>query len=165
MTTISLIVAMDKNGLIGAGSQVPWRLPDDMHHFRLTTMGKPVIMGRKTYESIPDRFRPLRGRKNIILTRQHDYLAPGCIVTHSLPSAIEVAGDVQEVMVIGGAEIYELFLPMADRIYLTLIDGQFEGDVYFPEIDRDGWHEIQREEHDIDDRHAYPFVFLLLVRR
>lgn len=162
---ISLVVAMDRNGLIGVGNRVPWRLPDDMKYFRQITMGKPVVMGRKTYESIPDRFRPLAGRTNIILTKQLGYNAAGCIVTHSLSSALEAAHDAQEVMVIGGAEIYGQFLPTADRIYLTMIDGEFEGDVYFPELDREGWYESYSDEHSIDERHAYPFTFLLLERR
>jgi len=164
MPIISLVVAMDRIGLIGSGNYIPWHLPDDMKHFRQITMGHPVVMGRKTYESLPDRFRPLPGRTNIILTKQPKYAAAGCVVTHNLASAVEAAGDAKEVMVIGGAAIYGEFLPIADRIYLTLIDGSHEGDVYFPNFDMSEWIERQRDEHGIDERHAYPFVFLLLER-
>jgi dihydrofolate reductase len=165
MPTIALIVAMDKNRLIGAGNQVPWRLRDDMRHFREVTMGKPVIMGRKTYESIPVRFRPLPGRTNIILTRQIGYDAPGCLVTHSTTAALKAAEDAPEVMVIGGAMIYEQFLPQADRIYLTLIDGEFVGDAYFPHLNMDAWQETSREHHDRDEQHSHPFAFIFLERR
>ena len=165
MPIISLIVAMDKNGLIGAGNQVPWRLPDDMKQFRAITMGKPVIMGRKTYESIPDRFRPLPGRTNIILTRQTGYEAPGCVITHTLTAALKAAEDAPEVMVIGGGTIYEQFFAQADRIYLTLIDGQFLGDVFLPQFDTAMWEEKSRVYHDQDPNHSYSFSFILLERR
>ncbi|MDX1412818.1 MAG: dihydrofolate reductase [Candidatus Promineifilaceae bacterium] len=164
MSIFSIIVAMDKNGLIGANNRVPWRLPDDMKYFRQKTMGKPVIMGRKTYESIPDRFRPLKGRKNIILTHQANYRAPGCIVTHSVLEAIKAAAGAEEVMIIGGAEIYRQFLPRADRIYLTKIDGEFEGDVSFPQENWSKWVEVEKDEHPVDDRHDHPFSFLTLER-
>jgi dihydrofolate reductase len=162
MSIISFIVAMDKNGLIGANNRVPWRLPDDMKYFREITMGKPVIMGRKTYESIPDRFRPLAGRTNIVLTKDIDYIAPGCLVVHSLERALSAAKDAPEVMVIGGAAVYLQFLGQADRIYLTLIDGEFEGDVYLPLFDSDEWDEVSRIYHDIDSTHAQSFAFILL---
>ncbi len=155
---------MDRNRLIGAGNRLPWRLPDDMRRFREITMGKPVLMGRKTYESIPERFRPLPGRTNIVLTRQKDYDAPGCIVVHSLPQALSTASENEELMVIGGALLYEQLLPQADRIYLTQVDGEFEGDVYFPKLDETKWREIEREEHGRDGRHLSPFTFLLLER-
>ncbi len=156
---------MDNNQLIGADNRIPWRLPDDMRYFREITMGKPVLMGRKTYESIPERFRPLVGRTNIVLTNQANYIAPGCLTTHFIQSALDVAGDVEELMVIGGAKIYEQFLPIADRLYLTLVDGELEGDVYFPGLDMDEWREMSREDHDIDDRHSHRFAFIVLDRR
>ncbi len=155
---------MDRNGLIGAGDHLPWRLPDDMRRFREITMGKPVLMGRKTYESIPLRFRPLPGRTNIVLSHQTTYDAPGCTVVHSLPQALSAASGHDELMVIGGALLYEQLLPQADRIYLTLVDGEFEGDVFFPVLDETDWQEIEREEHGRDGRHAAPFTFLVLAR-
>lgn len=155
---------MDRNGLIGAGDHLPWRLPDDMRRFREITMGKPVLMGRKTYESIPPRFRPLPGRTNIVLTHQTTYDAPGCTVVHSLPQALSAASGHEELMVIGGALLYEQLLPQADRIYLTLVDGEFEGDVFFPVLDETDWQEIEREEHGRDGRDAATFTFLVLAR-
>lgn len=162
---ISFVVAMDRNRLIGAQGDLPWRLPDDMKQFREVTMGKPVLMGRVTYESIPDRFRPLRGRTNIVVTHQEDYTADGCFVAHSLQEALKAAGGAAEVMVIGGAEIFEQLLPQADRIYLTQVHGAFEGDVFFPELDMSQWQEVSRQEHERDERHSVPFTFLLLERR
>lgn len=161
---ISLIVAMDKNRLIGVNGRLPWRLPDDMKWFREQTMGKPVVMGRKTYESIPDRFRPLPGRRNIVLTRSDNYEIEGVTAVHTIEAALAAAGDVEEIVVIGGAELYAQLLPMADRLYLTLIDAEFEGDAYFPEFDLAQWREISRQEHPADDRHDYPFTWLVLER-
>jgi len=155
---------MDRNRLIGAGGGIPWRLPDDMKHFRQVTMGKPVLMGRITYESIPLRFRPLAGRSNIILTRQSDYYAPGCVVVHSLDAALAAAAGQPELMVIGGADLYEQLMPQADRLYLTLVDGEFAGDVFFPSIEVEQWREISRQEHVRDERHLFPFTILLLER-
>jgi dihydrofolate reductase len=161
---ISFVVAMDRNRLIGADGRLPWRLPDDMKHFRQVTMGKPVLMGRKTYESIPDRFRPLSGRTNIILTRQVGYDAPDCLVVHSLAEAVTAGAGQSELMVIGGAQLYEQLLPMANRLYLTLVDGEFKGDVFFPCLDMTQWREVSRQDHGRDDRHPVPFTFLLLER-
>lgn len=161
---ISFVVAMDRNRLIGAQGDLPWRLPDDMKHFRKVTMGKPVLMGRVTYESIPERFRPLPGRTNIILTRQETYEAEGCIIVHSMDEALEAADGKPELMVIGGAQIFAQLLPQADRLYLTQIHGEFTGDVYFPALDMDEWQEVSRREHQQDDKHAVPFTILVLER-
>jgi len=161
---ISFVVAMDLNRLIGDGDGLPWRLPDDMRHFRRITMGKPVLMGRKTYESIPARFRPLSGRSNIVLTCQETYYAPGCTIVHTLAAALAAAAGEPEIMVIGGAVLYEQLLPQADRLYLTLVEGEFEGDVYFPYLDMTQWRELSREEHGRDPYHTVPFTFLLLER-
>ncbi len=161
---ISFVVAMDRNCLIGTGGSLPWRLPDDMKHFRQVTMDKYVLMGRVTYESIPIRFRPLSGRTNIILTRQVGYNAPGCLVVHSLAEAIAAAAGQPELMVIGGAQLYEQLLPQANRLYLTLVDGEFVGDVFFPTFDKAQWREVSRQKHGRDDRHPFPFTFLLLER-
>ncbi len=164
MPIISFVFAMDRHRLIGAGNGLPWRLPDDMKHFRQVTMGKPILMGRVTYESIPARFRPLAGRTNIILTHQIGYDAPGCLVVHSLAAAIAAAAGQSELMVIGGAQIYEQLLPRANRLYLTLIDADFDGDVFFPVLDMSQWREVSRQEHGRDEKHPIPFTFLLLER-
>ena len=162
---ISLIVAMDKNRAIGVNGRIPWRLPDDMRRFRELTMGKPVVMGRKTYESIPARFRPLPGRHNIVVTRNELYAAPGATVVHSVPAALAAAGDVSEIMIGGGATLYEALLPQADCIYLTIVDGEFGGDTWLPPFAEGAWQEVAREHHAADAQHAYPFTFLTLVRR
>ena len=162
---IALIVVMDRHRLIGAEGTLPWRLPDDARRFKALTMGKPVIMGRRTYESIPTRFRPLTGRHNIVVTRDPAYVAPGCTVVHTTAEALAAAGDVDEVMIAGGAALYAAFLPEADRLYLTLVHGDFSGDTYFPPIDWSQWREVAREEHPADERHAWTHTFLILERR
>ncbi|HSM55665.1 MAG TPA: type 3 dihydrofolate reductase [Candidatus Sulfomarinibacteraceae bacterium] len=159
---ISLIVAMDRNRLIGNGGQLPWRLPADLERFKAVTMGKPIVMGRRTHESIG---RPLPGRHNIVLTRQRQYTAPGCTVAHSIAQALEAAGDVAELMVIGGSAIYRQFLPRAQRLYLTLIDAAFTGDTYFPVIKCEEWEVISEEERMPDARNPHPFRFVVLQRK
>jgi len=158
---ISLIWAQDENGIIGKEGKLPWRLPADMAWFREHTMGKPVLMGRKTYESIG---KPLPGRTNIVLTGQ-DINIEDCLVVHSPEEAIEVAGDAEEMMVIGGAEIYALFLPRAERLYITEIQHDFEGDTTFPAFNREDWREIHHEEHTPDHKNAYNYRFVILTRR
>lgn len=162
---VSFVVAMDRERVIGVDGGLPWRLPADMKRFRAISMGKPVIMGRRTYESIPARFRPLPGRHNIVLTRDASWQASGCTVVHSLEEALSAAGDEDEVMVIGGAEIFAQLLPQADRVYLTLVDGVFAGDTYFPEIDPAAWQEVAREAHPADEQHAVAYSFIVLDRR
>ena len=159
---ISLIYASDAQGLIGRDNDLPWRLPADLRHFKRTTMGKPLVMGRKTHESIG---RPLPGRLNIVVTRQLDYDAPGCTVVHSIDAAREAAAGAEEVMVIGGADIYRLFLPVADRLYHTEVDGTFDGDVFFPDFDRSEWTEVSREAHAADDRNPTAYAFVVWERR
>ncbi len=161
---LSLIVAMDVNRVIGRDGRIPWSLPDDMKWFREVTMGKPVVMGRKTYESIPDKFRPLPGRQNIVLTRRQDYEAAGATVVHTIPDALAAAGAVPEIMVAGGGDLYAQLLPQADRLYWTLIEAMFPGDVHFPEIDPANWRKIYWEVHELDERHPYPFIWLILER-
>ena len=156
---------MDHNRLIGVDGGLPWRLPEDMKHFRRVTMGKPVLMGRVTYESIPPRFRPLPGRTNIILTRQEAYAAPDCILVNSLDEALAAAAGQPELMVIGGAKLYEQLLPQAGRLYLTLVDGEFSGDAYFPELDWSQWREVSRQAFERDERHDAAFTILLLERK
>lgn len=140
---ISLIAAMAENSVIGKGNKLPWHLPEDLQHFKKTTLGKPVIMGRKTFESMDS--KPLSGRHNIILT-QHDVLtAEGCTVVHSAAEALKAAGEVPEVMVIGGARIFEQFLPIATKMYLTIIHTLYVGDSYFPNVDWSQW-ELESED-------------------
>lgn len=155
---------MDNYRLIGRDNDLPWRLPDDMRWFREKTMGKPCVMGRKTYDSLPDRFRPLPGRKNIVVTRNTGYQAPGAVVVQSLPEAMEEAGDVEEIMIVGGAELFRELMPVVGRLYLTKVHGEADGDVYFPEFNLDEWREVYREEHPEDDEHAYAFTWLILDR-
>lgn len=139
---VSLIVAVSENGVIGRSGQLPWRLPVDLRRFRALTMGKPIVMGRRTWESIG---RPLPGRMNIIVTRRPDFRADGVIVAHSLMQALERAEPAAEVMVIGGASLYAEALPLARTIYWTEVHAYVEGDTCFPPWDRTGWREVARE--------------------
>ena len=132
---IALIVAMTKDRVIGLNNQMPWHLPADLKRFREITMGKPILMGRKTHESIG---RVLPGRENIILTRDPDYSVDDCTIVHDIEEAMNRARN-QEIMVIGGSAVYEAFLPIANRLYLTLVEGDFKGDTYFPDFDRSDW--------------------------
>lgn len=159
---ISIIVAMDKNRVIGKDNKMPWHLSSDLKRFKQLTMGKPIIMGRKTFESIG---KPLPGRINIILTKDANYKQEGCIVVHSVDEALKFCEGNNEVMVIGGAKVYMLFLPMTKKIYLTLVDGEYEGDTYFPEIDMKKWEEVRIEEHFKDDNNPYSFSFIELGRK
>ncbi|MCW8844354.1 MAG: type 3 dihydrofolate reductase [Gammaproteobacteria bacterium] len=159
---ISLVVAMAENGVIGRDNALPWHLPADLRHFKALTLGKPVIMGRKTHESIG---RPLPGRQNIVLTRDTAFQAPGCDVCPSLEDAKVRAGDVEEIMIIGGAALYRETLVHADRIYLTEIHASIEGDTWFPEIDSATWREITRERHAADEHNALAYSFVTLERR
>ncbi len=153
---ISLIAAMSRNRVIGKGNKLPWKLSADLRHFKEITSGRPVIMGRKTFESIG---RLLPNRINIIITRDENYVKEGCIVAHSFDEALKAAHNAEEVMVIGGEQIFKEFLPIANKMYLTLIDGDFEGDAYFPEYDKNEWKEVSREEHK-DNGLRYYFVNL-----
>jgi dihydrofolate reductase len=155
---------MDENRLIGANNRLPWHLPDDVKRFKNLTMGKPVIMGRQTYESIPQKFRPLTGRHNIVLTGNRSFRAPGCTVVHSIEEALAAAGECEEVMIGGGARLYEQLLPRADRIYLTLIEATLRGDTYFPQLNLDEWNEVLREVHQANERNAYRTQFIILER-
>ena len=158
---ISLISAMGRNRVIGINNTLPWRLPADLKHFKQITMGKPVLMGRKTYESIG---KPLPGRTNIIISRDDDYRVPGCIVARSIDAALASAAGHEEIMVIGGAALYEQMLPRADRLYLTLIDEDFKGDAWFPEINPVQWQEQERVDHAPDAANPYHYSFLMLQR-
>jgi len=159
---ISLIAAMDKNQVIGKNNSLPWNLPADMKYFRDKTKGKPVIMGRKTFESIG---KPLPKRTNIIVTRDENYKAESCVVVHSTDEAIKATGNAEEVMVIGGSQIYKEFLPKANKMYLTLIDAEFDGDTFFPEYNIEEWNETSYEEHERDSENQYDYRFVVLERR
>lgn len=163
---ISLIAALTRNHVIGHHNRLPWHLPDDMKYFMQKTKGHPVIMGRRNYESIPEKFRPLPNRTNIVITRQRQLHAPGCAIVHSLDDALGLARlkKPDEIFVIGGAEIYRLALPLADRLYLTEIAANVEGDTYFPAMNAMEWREISREHHPQDDRHAHAFDFVVYDR-
>ena len=163
-------LARARNGVIGRDGALPWRLGADMRRFRTLTAGKPVLMGRKTWESLPARFRPLPGRLNIVLSRRAGYEAPGAVVcedwTEALAIAREQAADdgKDEVCVIGGADLYALALPRAARIYLTEVEGEPEGDVVLPPIDETGWREVAREAVPAGPDDDYPTLFRVLER-
>lgn len=164
---ISLIAAVAANGVIGRNNDLPWHLPDDMKFFMETTKGHYVVLGRKNYESLPPKYKPLPNRTNIIVTRQKNFDAPGCLVVHTIDEAIALARDngEQEAMIIGGAEIYKLALPSADRLYLTEIKAKVDGDVRFPYFDRGEWKEVSRVPHEKDERHKYAFDFVMYERK
>ncbi|GGE59152.1 dihydrofolate reductase [Priestia taiwanensis] len=153
---ISLIWAMDENRLIGKDNDLPWRLPAELAYFKRTTMGQPIIMGRKTYESIG---RPLPGRENIVVTRNSDFTAEGVTVVHSLHEALEQTKET-EAFVIGGAQIYKEALPLASRLYVTHIHHAFEGDTYFPEIPKE-WKVISSEKGLNDEKNPYDYDFVV----
>lgn len=155
MTVVSLIAAMDRKRLIGRDNALPWRLPEDLRHFKATTLGKPVIMGRKTWESLG---RPLPGRRNIVVSRNAGYAAAGAELATSLPAALALAGDADEAFVIGGAELYRQALPLAQRLYLTEIDAEFAGDAWFPEFAAAEWREAARDARVGADGLAFAFV-------
>ena len=158
---ISLIVAMDRRGVIGLDGALPWRLSADLRNFKAITMGKPLVMGRKTHESIG---RPLPGRQNIVLTRQRDYTAQGCDICHDAEQALAACTGAEEVMVMGGAALYELFLPRAGRIYLTRVQAEVDGDTWFPPFDASAWREVERRDQPADERNEHPCSFLLLEK-
>jgi dihydrofolate reductase len=159
--TLSLIVAMDEDRVIGHEGGMPWHLPADLKHFKRTTLGKPVIMGRRTYESIG---RPLPDRRNIVLSRG-GFEAEGVETAGSLDEALELTKNEEEVMIIGGAGIFEQALPKADRIHLTRIHGHFEGDTRFPPFNHDNWDVIAVEDREADDKNPWPMTFIELHRK
>lgn len=158
----SIVVAMARNRVIGRDSRLPWHLPAELGHFRRVTMGKPVVMGRRTWESLG---KPLPGRHNIVVTSRRGYAAPGCTVVHSLDEAWKAAGDAAEACVIGGTSLFADTLPVADVLHLTEIEADVPGDTWFPEFDRSRWIEAEVGRHPADEKHAYAFRFLELKRR
>ena len=161
--TISIIVAVSENNVIGRNNDLPWHLPADMKYFKDTTMGHCVVMGRKNFDSIPDKYRPLDGRTNIVVTRQKDFRAEGIIIRHSIDDAISFAKNKNETecFIIGGGDIFAQSLRYCDRIYLTRIHHAFEGDVFFPVLPPGEWKEISRRDIAADEKNKYPFSFLI----
>jgi dihydrofolate reductase len=158
---VSMIVAVSANNVIGANAGLPWRLQEDLRRFKEITMGKPMIMGRLTFESIG---KALPGRRSIVITRQVDYQREGIEVVTTPDAALELAGDVDEVMIIGGGEVYEQFLPMTDRIYLTRVHAEFDGDTFFPEINEDEWRILSSEPLPPNDKRPFSISFQTLER-
>lgn len=159
---LTAIVALDEHMLIGRDGDLPWRLPADLKRFKARTMGKPILMGRTTYESIG---RPLPGRQNIVLTRQPDLVIEGCDVVKSLDQALDAAGSAEEIMVIGGEQIYALCMPRLDRLAVTLVHGVFDGDTWFPALELGEWEIIDRNRFEADERNPHAQTDLLLSRR
>jgi len=159
---ISLIVAMAKNQVIGLDNKMPWHLPADLAHFKNTTLGHPIIMGRKTFQSIGF---ALPGRHNIVLTHAEDFQAKNVSVAHSVQQAIELAGDVDQIMVMGGATIYQQFLNIATRLYLTLIDLDVKGDTFFPAFNAEEWHSLEQQSFLADEKNPYNYQFLKLDKK
>ena len=159
---ISLIAAMGGNRVIGNNNSMPWRLPKDLAYFKKLTLGNTVVMGRKTFESIG---KPLAGRKNIILTRDKGYTREGCLVVHSIEEALKEIKDEQESFIIGGGEIYSIFLPYANKLYITYIDHEFQGDTYFPEIDYGEWEVISRTPGEKNRDNSYSYYFEVYERK
>jgi len=160
---LSMIAALGKNRVIGSNNKMPWHLPADLQHFKKTTLGSPIIMGRKTYDSIG---RPLLGRKNIILSRDKNLFIEGCSVVNSLEAAMNLveAENPDEVFITGGSYLYKTYLADADRLYLTLIDEEFEGDTFFPDYTQYNWKLIKKEDHSADNLNPYAYSFITLDR-
>jgi len=158
---ISFIVAIANHRIMGRNNQLPWHLPADLQHFKAVTLNKPIVMGRKTYESIG---KPLPERTNIILTNNLNYQAPGCYVIHSFDEVLKIIPDAEEILIIGGATLFEVYLPLVQRMYLTVIDAEVEGDTFFPHFDEKEWKVISQEDHLADSKNIYPYSFLLLER-
>ena len=159
---VSLIVAMAKNRVIGAGNRIPWHLPNELRLFKSLTMGHHIVMGRKTYESIN---RLLPGRTTVIVTRQRDYAVPGAIVVHSVKEALDACRGDDECFVIGGADLFRETLPLADRIHLTVVDAEPEGDTFMPEFDTSEWRETSSQTFYADDKHAHPYRYAVYERK
>jgi dihydrofolate reductase len=165
MTQLVLIAAVARNGAIGRGGQLPWHLPEDLAHFRRQTQGCPVIMGRKTWDSLPPRFRPLPGRRNLVLTRQTGLALPGAEAVTGLDDALARVSDAPTVFVIGGAQLYAEALPYADRLVLTEVDADAEGDAFFPAWERQDFTERQRERHRAAAPNDFTFAFVTYQRK
>lgn len=161
MKKVSLIVAMDENNLIGSDNGLPWQMPADLAFFKRTTMGKPIVMGRKTFESIG---KPLAGRRNIVVTRDPSFSAEGCDVVNSIEAAIALCQEDEEVMLIGGASLYQQSFELATDLYITRIHHQFEGDTWFPEFEKSEWKIENQENFEADHSNPYAYSFTKFVR-
>lgn len=159
---ISIIAAISDNYVIGKDNQIPWHLPADFAYFKAKTLGKPIIMGAQTYLSIG---KALPNRKNIILNRDPKFKAEGCVVVSSIKEAIQEAGQAEEIMICGGASVYEQFLSQAKKLYLTFVHHEFEGDTFFPRFNQDEWQETFREDHELDSQNPYPYSFVVFERK
>ena len=159
---ITLIVAVADTGVIGRDNTLPWHLPEDLKRFKRLTLGKPIVMGRKTFESIG---KPLPGRQNIVVTRDPNYHRDGITVVQEAEAALRAAGDAPEIMVIGGAELFRAFLPRAGRLHLTRVHGNIQGDVMWPALDDREWQVVEREEFGPDERHAHAMTFEVWEKR
>ena len=156
---ISFVVAMTPAHVIGRDNQLPWHIPADLAHFKRLTIGKPVVMGRRTFEFIG---RVLPHRHNIVVTRDHSYVAEGCTIAHSAEGALSAAGSVPEIAVIGGAQIFQELLPQADILHVTYVHAEIDGDTFFPPLSPDDWLEHEREELGVGPKNAYPLSFVTL---
>ena len=159
---VTLIAALGRNGVIGRDNRIPWHLSEDLKRFKTLTMGHPVVMGRKTFESIG---RALPGRDNVVVTRSRDFAAPGCRIVHSLTQALATAAGAEEIFVIGGAEIYALALPLAGRLQFTEVDTSIDGDAYFPDFERSEWQEVAREPGSAPGPEGLRYDFVTYERR
>ncbi|GHA54337.1 dihydrofolate reductase [Pontibacter akesuensis] len=160
---IALVVAAAENNVIGKDNDLIWYLPADLKHFKSITMGHPMLMGRKTYESIG---KPLPGRTSIIITSQKDFKAEGCVVVHSLEEALEKGRELDDdLCIIGGANVYQQALPLADKVYLTRVHHSFDGDVFFPELSPAEWQVVEEEHHEPDEKNKYSYTFQTLTRK
>jgi len=162
MTKLSIIAAMDRNRVLGYKNDIPWHIPHDLRRFKRITSGHTIIMGRKTFESLPG---PLPKRRTIVITSSTGYSAPGIEVVKSIEDSIRIADKKHENFVAGGANIYEQFLPFADKLYLTHIDAEYKGDTYFPEIDYSKWKLIEEEHHTTEDENKIQFTYRTYVRK
>lgn len=161
--TLSMIVAMAENRMIGKDNKMPWHLPDDLKYFKAQTLHKPIIMGRKTFESIGA--RPLPGRPNLVISRNVDFKADGVCVFNSVEKALETLKEYPEVVIMGGAQIYAQWINKVDQLYITEVKARPDGDAFFPEIDHQAWLEVSRQSHPADERHNYAFDFVHYKRR
>lgn len=156
---ISIVVAMSSNAVIGRNGGLPWHLSADLKHFKSITMGRPIVMGRITHESIG---RPLPGRENIILTRDDNYKAEGCTIINDLNDITSRFSEVEEIMIVGGSQLYAEILPLAKKLFITEVHAELEGDTYFPEFDRRQWREIERQAFKADEKNDFDYSFVVL---